>query len=178
MRSELTPQINRTKPIPIIHPPISHYIPVPRHSSDPTIMSSVRASSASPSSSSSRKAVKASATASAPSSRPPTRSSSDPYYGHEETAVLCARFVSLLSPHDKTFSNIRSLLFSSAPTSLPQRHPVHLLLHSLTLSPTLFTEHGCHPSSPSQHYFSFSDSRSSSLPQEDHLVTDYSSRHS
>lgn len=58
--------------------------------------SSVRANSASPSCSSSRKAVKASATASAPSSRPPTRSSSDPYYGHEETAVLCARFITSL----------------------------------------------------------------------------------
>lgn len=50
-----------------------------------------RANSASPSSS--RKAVKASASASASSSRPPR--SSDPYYGHEETSVLCARFVSL-----------------------------------------------------------------------------------
>lgn len=58
--------------------------------------SAVRANSASPSCSSSRKAVKASATASAPSSRPPTRSSADPYYGHEETAVLCARFITSL----------------------------------------------------------------------------------
>jgi hypothetical protein len=90
-------QITRPKPIPTIHSPIPHYIPVQRHSSNPAIMSSVRANSASPSSSTSRKAVKASATASAPSSRPPTRSSSDPYYGHEETAVLCARFVSIIT---------------------------------------------------------------------------------
>ncbi|GFZ43902.1 hypothetical protein JCM24511_01622 [Saitozyma sp. JCM 24511] len=55
--------------------------------------SSYRSTSASPSTS--RKAVKASATASAPSSRPPTRSS-DPYYGHEETSVLCARFITSL----------------------------------------------------------------------------------
>ncbi|ORY33962.1 hypothetical protein BCR39DRAFT_577668 [Naematelia encephala] len=53
-----------------------------------------RPNSASPTTSS-RKAVKASATASAPSSRPPTRPS-DPYYGHEETAVLCARFITSL----------------------------------------------------------------------------------
>ncbi|WVO22212.1 uncharacterized protein IAS62_003542 [Cryptococcus decagattii] len=45
---------------------------------------------------SSRKAVKASASASASSSRPPTRSSQDPYYGHEETAVLAARFITHL----------------------------------------------------------------------------------
>ncbi|KAI9639767.1 uncharacterized protein MKK02DRAFT_40092 [Dioszegia hungarica] len=56
-------------------------------------MSTVRASSASPSTS--RKAVKASATASAPSSRPPTRGS-DPYYGHEETSVMSARFITSL----------------------------------------------------------------------------------
>ncbi|OWZ62514.1 hypothetical protein AYX14_05372 [Cryptococcus neoformans] len=45
---------------------------------------------------SSRKAVKASASASASSSRPPTRSSQDLYYGHEETAVLAARFITHL----------------------------------------------------------------------------------
>ncbi|KAK4687348.1 hypothetical protein P7C73_g2763, partial [Tremellales sp. Uapishka_1] len=45
--------------------------------------------------STSRKAAKASANTSAPSSRPPTRPS-DPYYGHEETAVLAARFITSL----------------------------------------------------------------------------------
>ncbi|RXK35021.1 alternative cyclin Pcl12 [Tremella mesenterica] len=53
-----------------------------------------RAGSASPSTSSSRKAAKSTATASAPSSRPSGRS--DPYYGHEETAVMCARFIASL----------------------------------------------------------------------------------
>ncbi|WVQ72590.1 hypothetical protein IAR50_002148 [Cryptococcus sp. DSM 104548] len=54
-----------------------------------------RHTSASPSSSS-RKAVKASATATASSSRPPTRSSQDAFYGHEETAVMSARFITSL----------------------------------------------------------------------------------
>jgi hypothetical protein len=44
-----------------------------------------------PSPASSRKVAKASASSSAPSSRPRPV---DPYYGHEETALLCARFVS------------------------------------------------------------------------------------
>lgn len=57
------------------------------HSSD----MSTRASSTSPGTS--RKVAKANATSSAPSSRPPVRS--DPFYGHEETAVLCSKFVSL-----------------------------------------------------------------------------------
>lgn len=54
--------------------------------------SAARPTSSSPSTS--RKAAKASATASAPSSRPAGSSRSDPFYGHEETAVLAARFVS------------------------------------------------------------------------------------
>lgn len=48
-----------------------------------------------PSPSSSRKAAKASASSSAPSSRPAQRPV-DPFYGHEETAVLCARFITSL----------------------------------------------------------------------------------
>ncbi|WVR07051.1 hypothetical protein IAU60_004090 [Kwoniella sp. DSM 27419] len=51
-----------------------------------------RSNSASPSSS--RKAVKASASASASSSRPPR--SHDPFYGHEETALMAARFITNL----------------------------------------------------------------------------------
>ncbi|TYJ56978.1 hypothetical protein B9479_002257 [Cryptococcus floricola] len=53
-----------------------------------------RHTSASPPSSS-RKAVKASATATASSSRPPTRSEQT-FYGHEETAVMAARFITSL----------------------------------------------------------------------------------
>ncbi|WOO85629.1 PHO85 cyclin-2 [Vanrija pseudolonga] len=48
-----------------------------------------------PSPASSRKAAKASASSSAASSRPSQRAA-DPYYGHEETSVLCARFITAL----------------------------------------------------------------------------------
>ncbi|ORX36621.1 hypothetical protein BD324DRAFT_457315 [Kockovaella imperatae] len=74
----------------------SHYKPL--NIMVPPVSVTVRAAETPVSPSSSRKAVKASATASAPSSRPPT-TRSDPFYGHEETAVLCARFVSHSSSH-------------------------------------------------------------------------------
>ncbi|WVQ82381.1 hypothetical protein IAT38_004509 [Cryptococcus sp. DSM 104549] len=64
-------------------------------SSTSSAVPAYRTNSASPTSSS-RKAVKASATASASSSRPPTRSTQDPFYGHEETAVMAARFITSL----------------------------------------------------------------------------------
>ncbi|RSH95826.1 hypothetical protein EHS25_000919 [Saitozyma podzolica] len=53
--------------------------------------------------SSSLKGVKASATATAGASRPSSRSS-DPYYGHDGTSVLCARFITALfqCPHIPT----------------------------------------------------------------------------
>ncbi|WVN88237.1 uncharacterized protein L203_103438 [Cryptococcus depauperatus CBS 7841] len=101
--SRLIPQLGR-KSHPV-HLPASHshtlnpshpsthakHATRPPHTQHTLAMSAVpalRHTSASPAS---RKAVKASATASASSSRPPTRSS-DPYYGHEETAVMAARF--------------------------------------------------------------------------------------
>lgn len=60
-----------------------------------TSIPAYRSNSASPPSSS-RKAVKASATASASSSRAPTRASTDPFYGHEGTSLLCSRFITSL----------------------------------------------------------------------------------
>ena len=114
----------------------------------------------SPPSSSSRKAVKASASASAPCSRPPTRSS-DPFYGHEETSVLCARFV--CSRHIWKFFppvliiHSRSPLSSNVQISLPPLPQAHLLPLSLTLSPMHCIEPDSHPSSPLPPYYFFVD---------------------
>ncbi|WVO16292.1 hypothetical protein L204_103967 [Cryptococcus depauperatus] len=92
--SRLIPQLGRkSHPVhlPANHSHISnpsHHATRPQHTLAMSAVPALRHTSASPAS---RKAVKASATASASSSRPPTRSP-DPYYGHEETAVMAARF--------------------------------------------------------------------------------------
>ncbi|KAK8864404.1 hypothetical protein IAR55_001652 [Kwoniella newhampshirensis] len=91
-----------------------------------------RSNSASPSSSS-RKAAKASATASAPSSRAPTRSSQDPYYGHEETAVMAARFIT----HLFQCPNIPTATSPGAPTP-SLAHFVAYALHRTRL-PSIVT---------------------------------------
>nr|ODN88353.1 alternative cyclin Pcl12 [Cryptococcus depauperatus CBS 7841] len=121
--SRLIPQLGR-KSHPV-HLPASHshtlnpshpsthakHATRPPHTQHTLAMSAVpalRHTSASPAS---RKAVKASATASASSSRPPTRSS-DPYYGHEETAVMAARFITSLF----TCPNIPVAAAPGAPT--------------------------------------------------------------
>ncbi|WWD17300.1 hypothetical protein CI109_101740 [Kwoniella shandongensis] len=97
-----------------------------------TAVPAYRSNSASPPSSS-RKAAKASATASAPSSRAPTRSSQDPYYGHEETAVMSARFIT----HLFQCPNIPSATSPGAPTPT-LAHFVAYALHRTRL-PSIVT---------------------------------------
>lgn len=152
----LTQQLSRkqtTRPV-NYNSSTDHSLPFIAVKQYPIKMSSVpayRTTSASPSSS--RKAVKASASASATSSRPPR---SDPYYGHEETAILCARFVCLTESHLNQ-AYIRSPPPSNVPMSPPQWHLALQRPPSLTLSPTPCIEHGYPASSPLQHYFSSTD---------------------
>ncbi|OCF36839.1 alternative cyclin Pcl12 [Kwoniella heveanensis CBS 569] len=89
-----------------------------------------RATSASPSSSSSRKAAKSSATASATSSR---SRSFDPFYGHEETAVMAARFIT----HLFQCPNIPAATAPGAPTPT-LAHFVAYALHRTRL-PSIVT---------------------------------------
>ncbi|WVF71473.1 hypothetical protein IAT40_006279 [Kwoniella sp. CBS 6097] len=89
-----------------------------------------RATSASPSSSSSRKAAKSSASASATSSR---SRSFDPFYGHEETAVMAARFIT----HLFQCPNIPAATAPGAPTPT-LAHFVAYALHRTRL-PSIVT---------------------------------------